>query len=119
MHSEFACHIGLRGKFFCRSCWVKGSDTDDAGNMPNLGASSNSRQNSPAPSSPGSEADINHVAPNDVESAATSETLPEGSTSTPPSSRKRKRYEESYSAMLDRVSAFVKVRLIFSCRLPF
>lgn len=27
MQSEFACHIGLRGKFFCRACWVKGSDS--------------------------------------------------------------------------------------------
>ncbi|KAF7965797.1 hypothetical protein HWV62_41769 [Athelia sp. TMB] len=26
MQSEFACHIGLRGKFFCRACWVKGRD---------------------------------------------------------------------------------------------
>ncbi|KAI0782792.1 hypothetical protein C8Q75DRAFT_795782 [Abortiporus biennis] len=26
MQSEFACHIGLRGKFFCRNCWVKGND---------------------------------------------------------------------------------------------
>jgi hypothetical protein len=26
MQSEFACHIGLKGKFFCRACWVKGSD---------------------------------------------------------------------------------------------
>ncbi|KAJ7126468.1 hypothetical protein C8R43DRAFT_897899 [Mycena crocata] len=24
MQSEFACHIGFRGKFFCRVCWVKG-----------------------------------------------------------------------------------------------
>ncbi|KAJ7707193.1 hypothetical protein B0H14DRAFT_2228663, partial [Mycena olivaceomarginata] len=24
MQSEFACHIGLRGKLFCRACWVKG-----------------------------------------------------------------------------------------------
>ena len=29
MQSEFACHIGLRGKFFCRACWVKGRDADD------------------------------------------------------------------------------------------
>lgn len=29
MHSEFACHIGLQGKFFCCSCWVKGSDADE------------------------------------------------------------------------------------------
>jgi hypothetical protein len=29
MQSEFACHIGLRGKFFCRCCWVKGYDARD------------------------------------------------------------------------------------------
>ena len=118
MHSEFACHIGLRGKFFCRSCWVKGSDADDVGNILHL-AARDSRQNSPAPSSPGSEADVDRVAPSNVESTATSEALPDGSTSTQPSRRKRKKYEESYSAMLDRVSAFVKVCLIFQCQLPF
>lgn len=26
MQSEFACHVGLRGKFFCRCCWAKGFD---------------------------------------------------------------------------------------------
>ncbi|KAK0501924.1 hypothetical protein EDD18DRAFT_1346492 [Armillaria luteobubalina] len=26
MQSEFACHIGLCGKFFCWACWVKGKD---------------------------------------------------------------------------------------------
>jgi hypothetical protein len=26
MQSEFACHVGLAGKFFCRACMVKGSD---------------------------------------------------------------------------------------------
>ncbi|KAK6992397.1 hypothetical protein R3P38DRAFT_2570511 [Favolaschia claudopus] len=30
MQSEFACHIGLRGKLFCRACWVKGTDAMDA-----------------------------------------------------------------------------------------
>ena len=29
MQSEMACHIGLRGKFFCRVCWVKGRDAED------------------------------------------------------------------------------------------
>ncbi|KAL1708926.1 hypothetical protein EV121DRAFT_276854 [Schizophyllum commune] len=29
MQSEFACHIGLRGKLFCRACWVKGFDGAD------------------------------------------------------------------------------------------
>jgi hypothetical protein len=26
MQSEIACHVGLKGKFFCRCCWVKGTD---------------------------------------------------------------------------------------------
>ncbi|KAI0639900.1 hypothetical protein C8Q77DRAFT_1045284 [Trametes polyzona] len=26
MQSEFACHIGLQAKLFCRNCWVKGRD---------------------------------------------------------------------------------------------
>lgn len=29
MQSEFACHVGLAGKFFCRCCWVKGRDAED------------------------------------------------------------------------------------------
>ena len=29
MQSEFACHIGLRGKYFCRICRVKGRDAQD------------------------------------------------------------------------------------------
>ncbi|KAJ7842057.1 hypothetical protein B0H13DRAFT_1909984 [Mycena leptocephala] len=29
MQSEFACHIGLHGKYFCRACWVKGNDRSD------------------------------------------------------------------------------------------
>ncbi|KAI0670253.1 hypothetical protein C8Q78DRAFT_975449 [Trametes maxima] len=26
MQSEFACHMGLQAKFFCRNCWCKGQD---------------------------------------------------------------------------------------------
>lgn len=29
MQSEFACHVGSMGKFFCRVCHVKGSDAQD------------------------------------------------------------------------------------------
>ncbi|KAI0751777.1 hypothetical protein C8Q80DRAFT_1099078 [Daedaleopsis nitida] len=29
MQSEFACHMGMRAKFFCRNCWVKGKDATD------------------------------------------------------------------------------------------
>ncbi|CAK5274493.1 unnamed protein product [Mycena citricolor] len=34
MQSEFACHIGLRGKFFCRACWARGHTSEPA--EPNL-----------------------------------------------------------------------------------
>lgn len=26
MQSEFACHAGLRAKFFCRICWAEGGE---------------------------------------------------------------------------------------------
>ncbi|KAJ3727642.1 hypothetical protein C8R42DRAFT_755301 [Lentinula raphanica] len=29
MQSEFSCHVGLTGKFFCRCCWAKGKDADN------------------------------------------------------------------------------------------
>ncbi|KAJ7736951.1 hypothetical protein DFH07DRAFT_842427, partial [Mycena maculata] len=29
MQSEFACHIGFRGKLFCRACWAKGDPKSD------------------------------------------------------------------------------------------
>ncbi|EIW86698.1 hypothetical protein CONPUDRAFT_69138 [Coniophora puteana RWD-64-598 SS2] len=29
MQSELACHVGMKGKFFCRNCWVKGHDAQD------------------------------------------------------------------------------------------
>ncbi|THU99664.1 hypothetical protein K435DRAFT_818510 [Dendrothele bispora CBS 962.96] len=30
MQSEFASHIGLRGKYFCRVCWVRGTDANES-----------------------------------------------------------------------------------------
>jgi len=114
MHSEFACHIGLRGKFFCRTCWVKGSDVEDAGNIFLNNDRAGSQRNSPAPSSAGSEVEPNTIATNNSDDMATNEVLPDSSSTEPSTSRKRKKNEESYSAMLDRVSAFVKVCLMDS-----
>lgn len=34
MQSELACHVGLAGKFFCRNCWVKGRDAEEAESAP-------------------------------------------------------------------------------------
>ncbi|KAF8513043.1 hypothetical protein JB92DRAFT_3143549 [Gautieria morchelliformis] len=34
MQSMMSCHIGLKGKYFCRCCWVKGHDTRDTDDDP-------------------------------------------------------------------------------------
>ncbi|XP_006464096.1 hypothetical protein AGABI2DRAFT_120883 [Agaricus bisporus var. bisporus H97] len=34
MQSELACHIGLKGKYFCQNCWVRGHDTEDRITLP-------------------------------------------------------------------------------------
>lgn len=103
MQSEFACHIGLRGKLFCRACWVKGSDTQ--------ADTTQQRSDSPGASSHGSEASEADTAsdsePPEWNSDGTS------SASVAPSKRKkgrRKRVLESMSSMVDRVKAFTKVK---------
>ncbi|KAI9069821.1 hypothetical protein FKP32DRAFT_1558980 [Trametes sanguinea] len=48
MQSEFACHIGLQAKFFCRACWCKGRDVPDERARAVDGA--DSRNGSPEPS---------------------------------------------------------------------
>ncbi|KAJ6594963.1 hypothetical protein B0H10DRAFT_1960571 [Mycena sp. CBHHK59/15] len=65
MQSEFACHIGLRGKLFCHAGWVKGTDVMDAddggpgpkppGRRDDGDGSSNSDAGSAAGSEPGSD----------------------------------------------------------------
>jgi hypothetical protein len=123
MHSEFACHIGLRGKFFCRVCWVKGSDAQDSANMPNI--NQDSTNNSPAPSNASSngdsinERDADATALPTLSTHPTPATLAEPLVNTTPAvaippeppvcAPKRKKFKESMTAMLNRVSAFIKV----------
>ena len=94
MQSEFACHIGLGGKFFCRACWVKGTDASaDSAEDPN-----------------GPHADDRAEQMSDNESAAGSEgTSDDGSTSGSKPKSRRKRALESMSNMVNRVKSFVKV----------
>jgi hypothetical protein len=99
MQSEFACHIGLGGKFFCRACWVKGTD-----------ASADSAEDLNGP-----HADVQAEQLSDNESAAGSEATGDGGGSDDgsapgrkPKSR-RKRALESMSSMVNRVKSFVKV----------
>jgi hypothetical protein len=104
MQSEFACHIGLRGKLFCRACWVKGTD-----------AQSEPAQGSSRPNNDGSDTDVQ----SDSGSVAGSEGGPsvemqEGSDQVPSVSgsktkRRRKKALESMSSMVTRVKDFIKV----------
>ena len=117
MHSEFACHIGLRGKYFCRACWVKGTDVQDGTNLPNI-QHDNTPENSPAPSAPSapvSENNFENVPPTlpqqsaiEIPPSSMSETTPMPSTANV-QAPKRGKYKESMTAMFNRISAFVKV----------
>ncbi|KAI0309567.1 hypothetical protein OF83DRAFT_1296195 [Amylostereum chailletii] len=52
MQSEFSCHVGLRGKFFCQCCWAYGYDADEntidsESNQPSSNTSASSDSDSP------------------------------------------------------------------------
>ncbi|KAJ3933723.1 MAG: hypothetical protein NXY57DRAFT_1060372, partial [Lentinula lateritia] len=85
--SEFACHIGLRGKLFCRTCWVKGKDAK-AGNisLPDEAPADNSD--------------------NEFETGSAAS----GSTTASKGGKKKKQkvFKESLKTMYDCVKAFVK-----------
>ncbi|KAK6992364.1 hypothetical protein R3P38DRAFT_3226215 [Favolaschia claudopus] len=104
MQSEFACHIGMRGKLFCRACWVKESDalegeadkpqaSESHAGLDDVPADSESEGEAP-PSSPAGQAE------SDAESD-TSQTK----------KKRGKRVKETLEQMVDRVKSFMKVRL--------
>jgi hypothetical protein len=98
MQSEFACHIGLKGKLFCRACWVKGSDALADGVQEQAGSPN---------------ASVHSGEASDTGSLAGGEVTDDESTS-PTSGKKakgrRKKPLESFSNMVERVKAFIKVR---------
>jgi hypothetical protein len=101
MQSEFACHIGLKGKLFCRACWVKGTDAR-AETIPE-------HSDSPHANSHDSEVD----AMSETGSAGGSETSDGNGDEASHNKMKghRKRALESMSNMVPRVEAFVKVKI--------
>jgi len=100
MQSEFACHIGLKGKFFCRACWVKGSDVQADG----VQQHSDSPRASPRASPLGSEAD--QMSERGSPSSDVSDGVDKAGTKT---KGRSKRALESMSNMVERVKAFIKV----------
>ncbi|KAJ7844241.1 hypothetical protein B0H14DRAFT_2585305 [Mycena olivaceomarginata] len=95
MQSEFACHIGLRGKLFCRACWVKGTDAlDPAGaaqSAVNTGDESDGGQ---------SAGSANESDPSDKS---------DGSQAGSQKGKKRRKVKETLAQMVARVKAFVKI----------
>ncbi|KAJ3890860.1 hypothetical protein GG344DRAFT_48586, partial [Lentinula edodes] len=86
MQSEFACHIGLRGKFFCRTCWAKGKDAKAENAAVSEGRDASSGDD---------ESDAQSV-----DSASTS--------ASKGGKKKRKVFKENLKTMYDRVKSFVK-----------
>lgn len=113
MQSEFTCHIGLRGKLFCRACWVKGPDAQDEGGIVRdpeneQGAdtarnSSNSDDGSEAESMAGSEA------------SAGSENSEGGAAPVAGKKGLRKKAVETMSQLLRRAGDFIKVLILVEC----
>jgi len=104
MQSEFASHIGLRGKYFCRICWVHGPEpTEESPDTENpveeqsyVDTGRESNTGSPQHSEAGSDAESN--------------------ASSPKSSHKKKKgkgkLKETAEQMRDRVTSFIKVWLL-------
>ncbi|KAJ3967756.1 hypothetical protein EV361DRAFT_965326 [Lentinula raphanica] len=100
MQSEFAGHIGLRGKFFCRVCWVKGVDAKDH----NHGEDGHDRAED-AERRPESSDRSDTEQSYSESSANESDMLPKQTGKKPKQSKK---FTESFSQMVERVSSFVK-----------
>ncbi|KAK7006328.1 hypothetical protein R3P38DRAFT_3366987 [Favolaschia claudopus] len=99
MQSEFACHIGLRGKLFYRACWVKGSDAAE-------------QDVEPASTQPagGGASDAESVGGSDRGSADGSADNSEAEAGTAKKKGKGKRkVQESLTQMVQRVTSFMKI----------
>ncbi|KAJ3841113.1 hypothetical protein F5878DRAFT_611129 [Lentinula raphanica] len=103
MQSEFAGHIGLRGKYFCRVCWVKGVDASNRDPEANDsdGAHSEASDNSIHDGHRAS--DTEHSQSSASEELSTSRSAPKKQPK-----KKKAKFMETFNQMVDRVSSFVK-----------
>ncbi|KAI9429051.1 hypothetical protein H4582DRAFT_2114726 [Lactarius indigo] len=92
MKSEFACHIGQMGKFFCHMCDVKGFDAPPSGSC--------------VPVNPTTSHDGNH-ATSDLPGTSDGESSAGGSLS---GSHGRKKGDESMQDMVERITCFINIR---------
>src|SRR6266702_565394 len=97
MQSEFACHIGQAGKFFCRICDVKGFDAPPASGLW-------------LPVNPSTSSDHGGHATSDVSGTSDGDSA-DGSQSV---AHGRKKGNESMQDMVERITRFINV-----CTTPF
>ncbi|KAK1236064.1 hypothetical protein PQX77_000704 [Marasmius sp. AFHP31] len=97
MQSEFACHIGLRGKFFCRTCFVKGKDAM----VDKLFGPTNSGNPSDSDDEDGNEG-------SDGEASDGGQSIASGASGASGTGKKRGATAETFSAMFERVKRFIK-----------
>ncbi len=100
MQSEFACHMGMQAKLFCRNCWVKGRDAKQESEKPRSGGGQGDEE-SDGMSADGGSGEESDESGSDS-SACSAETSEKAR-------KKTKNVAESMSNMLERVKSFVKV----------
>ncbi|KAF5384421.1 hypothetical protein D9615_003216 [Tricholomella constricta] len=101
MQSELACHIGLKGKFFCRNCWVKGSDQSESPPTATHG------QVTPAAANADSENASNRSDSSIGSRVSSRSSLSSGASDTAkPTSKKRPR-KETMQQMVERATRFL------------
>ncbi|KAK0488234.1 hypothetical protein EDD18DRAFT_1081691 [Armillaria luteobubalina] len=113
MQSEFACHIGLHGKFFCQACWVKGKDVLDENpvHAPPGGSRSSTVASVGLPGNNSSDEEAgSDQGPMDEEESDNGMVTVAGTTATKKKSGRRK-LVESPEVMKVWVQAFVKVSI--------
>lgn len=116
MQSEFACHIGLRGKFFCRACWVKGHDAQDPSQKtgkPTAADSDDETAASNRRSAAGSDAEASSNAGSDgaETSAEGSQAGSETSSTAKKLKRGAKQAKETLGGLIQRAKNFINVCL--------
>lgn len=111
MQSEFACHIGLRGKLFCRACWAKGSDSTAIDDDDEAPLHQPSRTEGDQGSDQGSDVG------NDTDSRTSNESAGSPTDEAPAKKSKgrKKKVTETFSNMVNRVKSFIKVFFIERC----
>jgi hypothetical protein len=100
MQSEFACHIGLRGKLFCRACFVKGKSAPAQSKKSSVGqdATDASSNEGAASSDDGQDTEASDAGSSNAASEVQA-----------PAKKGRKKALEPLTAMVTRLNDFIKV----------